>query len=245
MPGRWLYDVLYRFGAPWEGEARTELVGLVASGRLSADVLPRAIDLGCGSGANALFLADRGFEVVGVDFSAVALRKARARDPAGRVRWVRADLTASSIPEVGGPFDLLVDYGTLDDLAGERRRQMAATIHRLSRPGSTFLLWCFYARRSELPIVSFSGPSRLATPIEPGEEIALFGDGFDVERMPEPKEGSRAACFLMTRRWPTGSAQARCAEDAPGPAQTSPTPFPHGRPLDTRSSPTVHQRGTY
>ena len=73
-----MYDLLYRFGAPWEGDPRSELVGLVESGRLNPSSMPRAIDLGCGSAANSVFLAEHGFDVTGVDFSPVALGKARA-----------------------------------------------------------------------------------------------------------------------------------------------------------------------
>jgi SAM-dependent methyltransferase len=57
------YDVWYRFGTPpWVGDARSELVELVGSGVLAPG---RAIDLGCGVGDNAIFLARHGFEVTG------------------------------------------------------------------------------------------------------------------------------------------------------------------------------------
>jgi SAM-dependent methyltransferase len=150
---------MYRFGAPWEIGPREELVGLVDSGVLTPEALPpgRALDLGCGSGANSVFLAERGFEAIGVDFSRTALEKARLlageRGVAGRARFVEGDLTATSIPGVEGPFDLLVDYGTLDDLRGDKRRAMAATAKRLARPGGKFLLWCFYAAREDLPLI--------------------------------------------------------------------------------------------
>ncbi|GIU99071.1 MAG: hypothetical protein KatS3mg014_0687 [Actinomycetota bacterium] len=170
------------------------------------DELPTAVDLGCGTGANAVFLAERGFRVTGIDFSPVALRKAgrlaEERGVGERVRFVQGDLTAAAIPGVDGPFDLLVDYGTLDDLRGESRRRMADTVERLSRPGAVFLLWCFYAARGDLTWISFNGPSRLAPAIEPGEEERLFGSVFAIERLPKPEPGSRAACFLMTRRHP-------------------------------------------
>lgn len=203
---RRLYDLMYRWGAPWEGGPRSELVDLVEGGELTPERLPpgRAVDLGCGSGANAVYLAQHGFEVVGVDFSAVALDKARAHAEAAgiasRVRFVRGDLTAPSIPGVTGPFDLLVDYGTLDDLGGEGRRLMAGTIARLARPGAAFLSWCFFASRSELPRISFSGPSRLSGAIAPGEETALFGDTFEIRRLPDREPGRPFACFLMRRR---------------------------------------------
>jgi SAM-dependent methyltransferase len=143
--------------------------------------------------------AEQGFEVTGVDFSPVALAKARAAaDARGvAVRFLLADLTATAIPGLDGPFDLLADYGTLDDLRGRRRAVMAATVLRLSAPGSRFLLWCFYGGRGELPWIPFA-PSRLAA-LAPGEERRLFGDAFEIERLPSPP-GTGAACFLMPRR---------------------------------------------
>lgn len=206
MPGRRLYDVLYRFGAPWEGPAREELVQLVRSGRLSPDTLPpgRTIDLGCGSGSNAIFLADHGFDVVGVDFSPIALQKARIAAtgrPNRRIRFVQADLTASDIPGVPGPFDLLVDYGTLDDLKADKRQTMARTVHRLARPGAVFLLWCFYGNPEALPRFSFKGLSRPFAGLRPGEEQALFAEAFAIETLARPEPGFHGhACFLMTRR---------------------------------------------
>ncbi len=54
------YNLAYRFfRMPWEIGPRAELVELVDAGRLRPG---RAIDLGCGTGANAVFLAQRGFE---------------------------------------------------------------------------------------------------------------------------------------------------------------------------------------
>jgi len=140
----------------------------------------------------------------GVDFSRVALAKARrlaaARGMERRIALIRGDLTRAVIPGILEPFDLLVDYGTLDDLRKAKRRAMAATITRLSRQGSRFLLWCFYGSRGELPLVSFTGPSRLSPGLEPGEEEALLGDSFDIERLPKPPPETRTACFLMTRK---------------------------------------------
>jgi len=206
MPPIWFYDLLYRWHAPWEMGARSELVALVESGRLTPERLApgRAVDLGCGAGANAVFLAQAGFDVVGIDFSPVALGKARRASLAAgvseRVRLVRADLTAQSLPDVEGPFDLLVDYGTLDDLAPGNRRAMASTIIRLARPRSIFVLYAFHAAHADLPRFSLTGPSRMVPVLEPGEEVELFGDAFEIERLPEPRPEHLAAVFLMTRR---------------------------------------------
>jgi SAM-dependent methyltransferase len=203
MVGRGAYNLMYRFRAPWEMGPREELVELVTTGRLGPDALAgdgtraaRAIDLGCGSGANAVFLAEHGFDVTGVDFSAVGLAKARgaASSSGVAITFVEADLTASTQPGVEGPFDLLVDYGTLDDVSKARRPAMAATVRRLSRPGSVFLLWCFY---DEMPWWRRRG-ARFPG-LAPGEETTLFGADFTIERLARPEPGSGFACFLLNR----------------------------------------------
>ncbi len=197
---RGLYDLLYRVGAPWDGPPRPELVSLVERGVLTpAHLSPgRAIDLGCGTGANVVYLAEHGFESTGVDFSPVALRSSRKRASTlgmdGQIRFVEGDLTASEIPGAVGPFDLLVDYSTLDDLDAAGRRAMAGLVAKLARPGALFLLWCFWAKRSDLPRVSLTGPSRMIPVIEPGEETALFGHHFSIERLATPDASTRTAC---------------------------------------------------
>ncbi|MFB6168103.1 MAG: class I SAM-dependent methyltransferase [Haloferacaceae archaeon] len=70
-----------------------------------ADALPdgRAFDVATGTGRNALFLADEGYEVDAVDVSGVALTTARDREaecaPAGNVNWIQADLDTYRVPE--------------------------------------------------------------------------------------------------------------------------------------------------
>jgi SAM-dependent methyltransferase len=202
MPGTWFYDLVYRFGAPWELGVRAELRALVEGGRLRPEPGDTAIDLGCGTGANTVFLAQSGWATTGVDFSPVATRKAaeRAEEAGVSIDFVNGDLTAESIPGAEGPFDLLLDYGTLDDLSGESRQRMADLMTRLAAPGARCLLYGFYAAREELPLISFSGPSRLAAAIEPGEMEERFGAGWDVERLDEFASERLEAVFLMTRR---------------------------------------------
>jgi SAM-dependent methyltransferase len=164
------------------------------------------VDLGCGTGANVLFLAERGWNALGVDFSAVAISKARrnaaSTGVADRAAFVVGDVTAPELPGVDGPFDLVVVYNTLQDLLGEERRALATLVVRGSTvPGSLFLLWCYYQPVSELPSFSFNGPSRrFPFVVEPGEEDELFGEAFAIERLPAPAPESGKACFLMTRR---------------------------------------------
>jgi SAM-dependent methyltransferase len=202
----WLYTRLYRNGAPWERHGvGSEIQDLLSTGRIDPVRYPRVLDLGCGSGATAVFLAEKGFDVVGVDFTPIALERAAARAEAagvaGRCRFVRGDLAADDLPGVMGPFDLLIDYGTLDDQHAPVRQRMARTVHRLSRPGSLFFLWCFSAHKRDLPLVARGRISRLLhTVMRPGEERELFAGAFEIERLPDPPRPDHAACFLMTRR---------------------------------------------
>jgi SAM-dependent methyltransferase len=211
MLGRRLYNAMYRFGAPWEGADRVELRQLVADGRCAPGTLrrpgtdvTRAIDLGCGAGGVSIELAAAGFEVTGVDFSEVALRKARAAaqrrglEPA-QARFIQGDLTAGRIDGVDGPFDLLVDYGTLDDLVGDKRRAMAAYMTSLARPGARLFLYAFAARPEDLPWMSFSGPSRMFPGLMPGDVEGLFGDAFSIEVLQAPTKTQHIATYLLER----------------------------------------------
>ncbi|MEU4222708.1 class I SAM-dependent methyltransferase [Nonomuraea sp. NPDC026600] len=99
-----LWDARYREGDQiWSGNPNVILV------REAADLEPgRALDLGCGEGADAVWLARRGWRVTAVDISGVALERAArhaAREGvAERIDWQRHDL-AASFP--GGVFDLI------------------------------------------------------------------------------------------------------------------------------------------
>jgi SAM-dependent methyltransferase len=90
----------------WSGRPNRQLVDV-------AEVLPpgRALDVGCGEGSDAVWLASRGWDVLGVDVSAVAIDRARAQaeelDPsvAGRLDWRRVDLLAE--PDLPAGLDLV------------------------------------------------------------------------------------------------------------------------------------------
>lgn len=209
--GRLAYDLMYRFGAPWEGADRVELRRLIADGRCAPETLrrpgsagTRAIDLGCGAGGVAIELAEAGFDVTGVDFSQVALRKARAAAErrglgAARIRFVAGDLTAGHVPGVDGPFDLLVDYGTLDDLPEAGRRAMAAYVTELARPGSRLFLFAFCGRHEDLPRMSFGGPSKAFPGLVPGEVERRFEPAFRVDVIEAPTRTRHLATYLLER----------------------------------------------
>lgn len=169
----WVYDLLYRGGAPWDMEKpRPELVQMVESGQLEPC---RAIDLGCGTGDNVIYLAQHGFDAVGVDLSPRAIAQARdkARTAGVSPTFVVGDVT--DIKEVAGPFDLVVDYGCLGCVIGmPAREKYAKTLSRLTRSGAIFILLNF----AQNPDRSFSPVPNV---LQPGEVEHLFGQDFEVE----------------------------------------------------------------
>jgi SAM-dependent methyltransferase len=115
-----IYQVMYRVGfTPWDNdEVPAELVALVEG----ADALPagRALDIGCGTGTQAVHLARAGWSVTGIDVVEKPLGKARRRATAAGVAvdWIRADVTR--LPELGlAPgFSLLHDRGCYHGMSG-------------------------------------------------------------------------------------------------------------------------------
>jgi SAM-dependent methyltransferase len=199
--GKRTYDWMYRLWAPWDKVGvRQDLAAVLEQQHASPATHPRAIDLGCGTGANVVYLQQQGFDAHGVDFSEVAIGKARARAARAGVEptFVVGDLTAPDITGIEGPFDFIIDFGTLDDLRGDARRAMAATVTRLSRPGSLFLEYCFFGITEELPRFSFSGTSKMSH-IAPGELEGLFKENWAVEMFAHYEQW-RTAVFLLTRR---------------------------------------------
>ena len=192
------YEITYRyFRAPWDVGEREELVSLVESGRIQPG---RAIDLGCGTGANAIYLAQNGFEVTGVDFAEAAIEKARARaKEAGRQVNFRVD-DLTNLRNVSGTFDFLLDYGVLDDLRPHQREAYLRNMLRLTHPGSYYLLWGFeYPMRWWEKFVPFYD-----VPFHPGEIERRFGKYFEIEKIAGKVDYSKwppgYAAYLMTRK---------------------------------------------
>jgi len=192
---KWFYELGYRyFHMPWDGGPRNELVELVESRRIPPS---RAIDLGCGTGSNAVFLAQHGFDVTGVDYSSAAIEKARERARAAKVpvKFMVDDLT--DLRHVTGPFDLLVDYGVPDDLRPKDRDLYVQNVLPLAHPGTRYLLYTW-----EWPLRWWERAT-FAAALEPGEVERRFGAHFEIE--PLVRETGLSgwphgfAVYLMTR----------------------------------------------
>lgn len=188
MPGRKYegWDEVYRQGGegpyPWDlGRPRDFLVKLVEKGMIPG---PKALDTCCGLGTNGLYLAEKGFEVTGIDISGKALEMAARRvEESGHSSSMK--LHNRSFMDMGfeaESFDFVLDVGCFHHVALEDRPRFVENVRRVLKPGGRYLLMCFSNRMgpswnhfSDRDIRAlFSGSFRILT-LE--EVSSVEGDG--------------------------------------------------------------------
>jgi cyclopropane fatty-acyl-phospholipid synthase-like methyltransferase len=145
---RFSFWLAYRRGfMPWDtGISPPELVAVIeGDGALPPG---KALDLGCGTGTNSIYLAQHGWDVSGVDFTARALERAsqKAARAGVQVKFYRGDVTRLGKLPLRGPFDLLFDLGCFHGLAPQGRAAYVQGVAALSKPGTLFLLYAFVPR---------------------------------------------------------------------------------------------------
>jgi len=127
---------------PWNSETPPEiLVDLVRNGKVKPC---RAIDLGCGAGNNAIFLASAGFDMMGVDISSRAIEIARENAAMRGIRctFLVADLLGD-LHEIRDPYEFAYDGEVLHHIFPEDRERYVRNVHRILRPGGKYLSVCF------------------------------------------------------------------------------------------------------
>ncbi len=159
------FDTAYRQPVtPW-GDTRIpkEIIALVA------EHTPRqALELGCGLGRFSRYVAQQGVMVTGVDFSPIAISRARARVANDVVKPDFIVGLVTHLDSLAGPFDIAFDVGCFHCLKEKAQRQYASELARLLAPGSVLMIWAINDSPSGLqlspPIVeaAFGGKLQLA-----------------------------------------------------------------------------------
>jgi SAM-dependent methyltransferase len=165
---------------PWNSETPPDsLVELVRSGRVRPC---RAIDLGCGAGNYAIWLAGQGFEVTGVDSSPTAIQIAREKAEKKGVRcsFIVADLLGD-LHGIDGKFDFGYDWELLHHIMPEDRSTYAKNVHSLLNPGATYLSVCFSEEDPQ-----FGGPGKGKIRRTPIGTVLYFSSESEIRELISP-----------------------------------------------------------
>lgn len=123
--------------APWDsGMPSRELERVLAEREIAPG---RALELGCGTGTNAIFLARRGFDVTAFDLSQIAIERAkqRAAEEGVSVHFLASDV--ADLPDLGPAFPFVFDRGVYHVLRQEKLDLLLDVLRRVTAPGSLWL----------------------------------------------------------------------------------------------------------
>lgn len=136
------FNAAYTGSPGWDiGRPQRAFARLVEEGRIRG----RVLDVGCGTGELSLYLAREGHDVLGVDFSPLAVQRAREK---ARWRGVDAHFLIWDALDLGGlaehdlQFDTAVDSAMFHCLNGQERRRVVAGLERALRSGGSYYVLC-------------------------------------------------------------------------------------------------------
>jgi cyclopropane fatty-acyl-phospholipid synthase-like methyltransferase len=200
------FEMAYRGGQPpWDvAKPQQSFVCLEEIGEIKGAVL----DVGCGTGENALFLASQGHEVWGVDLAPTAVARAQRKAAQRGLAATFRVADGLQLEELGRQFDTVIDSGLFHSLSDRERPLYVHSLRQALRLGGRYFLLCFN-EHDHGP----GGPRRVTQ-----QEIrdAFAGDGWQVRRI-DP------ARFEATY----GEAQAWLATIVRRGEQTKPEPSNH------------------
>jgi cyclopropane fatty-acyl-phospholipid synthase-like methyltransferase len=148
------FEEAYRAGgAPWDiGRPQRAIVKLAEAGEIRGSVL----DVGCGTGENALHLASLGKPVMGIDASPTAVAAARAKTAARGLTATFRVADALDLARLRRRFETVIDVGLFHTLGDDQRRPYAHSLCEVLAPGGVLHILCFSDEEPEGP-----GPRRV------------------------------------------------------------------------------------
>jgi len=197
-PSHQRFSEAYQGKPPWDlGRPQPSFV------EVADQITGSVLDAGCGRGDLAIFFAQRGQPVVGIDLveSAITQAKRKAEEVGVQVEFLQMD--ALKLTNLDRQFDSVIDCGLFHVLSDEDRRPYVAALVHVTKPGSKVFLMCFSDKEPY-----DRGPRR----IRQDEIRDAFCDGWIIESItpsqfepsPESKEkfvdGGPKAWFAVIRR---------------------------------------------
>lgn len=170
------FNESYKGAPPWDvGHPQAELVKLAKEGKIRG----RVLDVGCGTGENAIFFAGMGLETMGIDGAPLAIGKAtrKASERGSRAVFVIGD--ALHLEKLNQRFDTITDSGLFHVFSDEERILFARSLRSVLNKGGAYFMLCF----SEKEPSEWGGPRRVSQ-----QEIrATFRDGWKVDWIREAR----------------------------------------------------------
>ena len=162
------FDSAYQGSPPWDiGRPQKEFVELIRKGEVTGSVL----DIGCGTGEHALFFAEEGYEVWGVDSAPLAIGKAKEKAAARGLKVQFLVLNALELTRLNRKFDTAIDSGLFHTLSDEDRPVFVNNLATVLSPSGKYFMLCF----SEMEPAGY-GPRRITK-----QEIQdSFRDGWSI-----------------------------------------------------------------
>jgi cyclopropane fatty-acyl-phospholipid synthase-like methyltransferase len=167
------FELVYKGEPPWEiGRPQKEFIQLEQVGEIVGSVL----DIGCGTGENALYFAEHGHEVWGIDFTSLAIQKAKEKAIQRHLTVTFLPLNVLELYKLGRTFDTVIDSGLFHVLSDEERPLFVSNLATVVDRGGTYFMLCF----SELEPGEY-GPRRVTQ----AEIRESFHDGWRVNYIRE------------------------------------------------------------
>ena len=185
---QFFFESIYQGEPPWDiGRPQKEIIQLEQAGEIVGSVL----DVGCGTGENALYLATQKHEVWGIDFTPLAIKKAEEKAAQRNLLVTFLALNALELHTLGRTFDTVIDSGLFHVLNDEERHLFVDSLASVIHLGGTYFMLCV----SELQPGSY-GPRRITQ----AEIRGSFRDGWHINYIrPATMEGRMSS--VGARAW--------------------------------------------
>jgi len=138
------YSLLYLKDPPWDtGISPPELLEFIATHPPGT-----ALDLGCGTGTNAITLAKNQWEVIGIDFIGKAIQRAKIKASLEKVdiTFIVGDVT--ELDQFNNKFDLVLDIGCFHSLTKYQKNKYISNLGKIIAPSGNFLLYAWLSENN-------------------------------------------------------------------------------------------------
>ncbi len=160
---------LYQGSPPWDvGHVQSALA------EVADEVVGDVLDVGCGTGENALYFAERGHSVYGIDFLEEPIQQAREKALARNLEACFLVMDATHLDQLPRQFDTAIDCGLFHTLDDEDRLRYVRSLADTLKPGGRLWMMCFSDQEP-----GEEGPRR----IWPAEIHEAFASGWTVDRL--------------------------------------------------------------